>query len=313
MGRSRRESRGAVKSVQVVTSPVRLIISIALIAIVGLCAAVVAAGLFLSAPARAVVGDPPPDLAAEPVAIASSSGATLRGWFLAGRPGGGAVVLMHGVRGNRLAMVRRARLLEAAGFAVLLFDFQAHGESTGARITFGYREGLDAAAAVAFMRQRLPAERIGAVGSSLGAAAALLGPDPLPVEALVLESVYPDIGTAIANRIRSVLGRHLGTVTAPPLAFLFQVLLPPVLGVNPVDLRPIDRIGKATASLLVASGKQDNRTTIAETMALFARAPEPKTLWALDDAGHVDLEAHAPEEYRRHVLAFLADKLQQPR
>ena len=56
----------------------------------------------------------------------------LSGWFIAGRPGGGAVVLMHGVRGNRLAMLRRARLLHAEGFSVLLFDFQAHGESTGA-------------------------------------------------------------------------------------------------------------------------------------------------------------------------------------
>ena len=43
----------------------------------------------------------------------------------------GAVVLMHGVKGNRLAMLRRARLLHAEGFGVLLFDFQAHGESAG--------------------------------------------------------------------------------------------------------------------------------------------------------------------------------------
>src|SRR5262245_36818085 len=217
----------------VVRSAVRWTISLALFAIVGVCVSVVAAGLLLSAPARAVVGPPPPDLAAEPVVIASASGATLRGWFVAGRPGGGAVVLMHGLRGNRSAMVRRARLLQAAGFTVLLFDCQAHGESTGARITFGYREGLDAAAAVAFLRQRAPGEQIGAIGSSLGGAAALLGPAPLPVDALVLESVYPDIGAAIANRIRSVLGWHLGTVAARPLAWLFQALLPPVLGVRP--------------------------------------------------------------------------------
>jgi uncharacterized protein len=220
---------------------------------------------------------------------------------------------MHGVRGNRLAMVQRARMLQAVGFAVLLFDFQAHGESTGARITFGYREGMDAAAAVAFMRQRLPTERVGVIGSSLGGAAALLGPAPLPVEALVLESVYPDIGSAIANRMRVVLGRHLGALLARPLANLFQVLLPPVLGVKPTDLRPIDHIATVTAPLLVASGTRDDRTTIAETLALYARAPEPKLLWVVDGAGHVDLEAHVPDEYRRLVLAFLSDKLQRTR
>ena len=164
-----------------------------------------------------------------------------------GPPGGGAVVLMHGVKGNRLAMLRRARLLHTEGFSVLLFDFQAHGESTGTRITFGRLEGLDAAAAVAFVRQRLPNEKIGAIGSSLGGAAALLGPEPLAVDALVLESVYSDIGTAIANRIRIVLGPVVGALAARPTAWLFEAILPPFLGMRPSDLRPIDGIAQGRA------------------------------------------------------------------
>ena len=47
--------------------------------VAALAAAVVAVGLFLSAPARATVGAPPASLRAEPVEIASASGATLRG------------------------------------------------------------------------------------------------------------------------------------------------------------------------------------------------------------------------------------------
>jgi uncharacterized protein len=139
---------------------------------------------------------------------------------------------MHGIHSNRLSMVRRARLLNAAGFSVLLFDFQAHGESTGARITFGHLEAEDAGSAVAFVRARLPNERIGAIGTSLGGAAALLGPHPLPVNALVLESVYSDIAPAITNRLRAVLGPSLGGIAAPTLEYLFELLLPPVLGVN---------------------------------------------------------------------------------
>src|SRR5262245_24202674 len=212
-----------------------------------LVAAVIGAGFYLSAPARAVVGAPPPDLGAEVVTIASGSGAELKGWFIAGRPGAGAVVLLHGVNANRLAMLRRAQLFKSAGFSVLLFDFQAHGESAGTRITFGRLEALDAAAAVAFVRQRLPAERVGAVGSSLGGAATLLGPQPLPVDALVLESVYSDIGTAIANRIRAVLGPALGVVVARPIASLFELVLPRFLGMRPADLRPIDHIASVTA------------------------------------------------------------------
>jgi fermentation-respiration switch protein FrsA (DUF1100 family) len=294
-------------------SPVRFMVGLALAGTAALCASVIGVGLLLSWPAARDIGAPPADLAAESVAMISGSGATLRGWLLAGRPGGGGVVLMHGVRANRLSMVQRARLLHESGFSVLLFDFQAHGESTGKRITFGHLEALDAAAAVAFAKERLPNEKIGAIGSSLGGAAALLGPTPLPVDALVLEAVYPDIGAATANRISAVLGSPIGSLVAEPLAHAFELLMPPLLGVVPAELRPIDHIADVVAPLLIVSGTRDTRTTARETVAMFDRAREPKLLWLVEGAGHVDLENYAPEAYRTHVLAFLADTLQQRR
>jgi alpha-beta hydrolase superfamily lysophospholipase len=248
------------------------------------------------------------------VAIASGSGALLRGWFAPGRPGGGAVVLMHGVRANRVSMLPRARLLHEAGFAVLLFDLQAHGESLGARITFGQLEARDARAAVDYVRRRLPGERIGAIGMSLGGAASVLGFTPLPVDALVLEAVYPTIDAALANRIAVVLGSVAGPQIAPSIApgiaRLFVLLLPPILGVEPDALRPIDHIAEATAPVLIAAGTADTRTTIAESRALFERAREPKLFWEVEGAGHVDLEAYAPAEYRRRVVGFLVERLQ---
>jgi uncharacterized protein len=286
----------------------RFIVGASLCCTALLAASVIAVGLFLSAPARAIVGAAPAGLAVEAVSIASGSGATLQGWFVPGRPGAGAVVLMHGVHANRLAMLRRARLFNVEGFAVLLFDFQAHGESTGARITFGHREGQDAAAAVAYMRARLPSERVGVIGSSLGGAAALLAPQPLDVDALVLESVYSDIGSAIENRMIAVLG-PIGAVAAPPITALFKLVLPPFLGASAADLRPIDRIANVRAPILVAGGMVDDRTTVVETRMLFARANEPKRLWVVPRARHVDLEGFAPDEYREHVLAFMVETL----
>ena len=285
--------------------------AVVVLAIAGVAAMVMVMGLALSAPVTATIGPPPADLHAEVVSMASTSGATLRGWFLAGRAGGGAVVLMHGVHSNRLSMVRRARVLREAGFSVLLFDFQAHGESTGTHITFGRLEAEDASSAISYVRQRLPHERIGAIGTSLGGAAALLGQRPLAVNALVLESVYSDIKPAITNRIRAVVGVFLGDIVAPPLELAFELLLPPVLGVTADDLRPIDHIANVSAPLLIASGTRDDRTTIAETTAMFARAKEPKSFWAVAGARHVDLEAYAPDDYRGRILPFLVGNLQQ--
>ena len=100
-----------------------------------------------------------------------------------------------------------------------------------------------------------------------------------------------------------------GRALAPVVAPLLKLLMPPVLGVRLDELRPIDRIGEATAPVLIASGTSDTRTTLAEAQALFARAPNPKQLWAVPGAGHVDLEAYAPDEYRRRVLGFLESEL----
>ena len=58
---------------------------------------------------------------------------------------------MHGVRSNRLQMLDRARFLNKFGYSVLLFDFQAHGESIGDHITFGYLESLDANAGYSYL------------------------------------------------------------------------------------------------------------------------------------------------------------------
>src|SRR5258705_9291220 len=111
-----------------------------------LIAGVIAVGLLLSAPTRAIVGAAPTDLAVESVSIASGSGATLRGWFIPGRAGAGAVVLLHGVHANRLAMLRRARRFPAEGLWVLLFDFPAHGETTRPRPPFASAAGPEARA-----------------------------------------------------------------------------------------------------------------------------------------------------------------------
>ncbi len=281
----------------------------------GLCASVLAVGLRLSSPCRRPVGPVPAELpGAEAVEIPSASGSVLRGWWDAGsRPSGGAVVLMHGIRADRLVLVQRARVLHDHGFSVLLFDLQAHGESPGRRITFGKLEALDAAAAVGFVRQRVPGARVGAIGLSLGGAGAPLGPKPLDVDALVLESVFPDIGAALANRLRAGLGPLAGALLTPLLVPAFKLLLPPILGARASELRPIDRIGGVVAPLLIASGTADRLTTMAETEALFERAPEPKRLWAVDGAAHADLERFSPDRYWETILPFLCVHLRTSR
>jgi len=261
-------------------------------------------GSLLTAPRRQQIGGLPVDMRGQTVEFPSASGATLRGWFLPGDKGAGAILLMHGVRGSRLDMTERARFLNRAGYAVLLFDFQAHGESTGEHITFGHLESLDAQAALDFVHEQAPGEKVGAIGVSLGGAAALLAQPALDVQALVLEEVYPEIEPAISNRLTMRLGEW-ATLLTPILAWQIE----PRLGVSPDDLRPIARIGNVPAPKLVIAAAEDKHTRLEESQRLFAAASEPKELWVIEGAKHVDLHRFAKEEYERRVLRFFQGNL----
>jgi pimeloyl-ACP methyl ester carboxylesterase len=288
-----------------------VLIVLCVLLVAGLCGTVLIAGMLMSRPVQFEVGPPPPGLAsAEAVRIPSGSGTTLSGWWLDGEPGGGCIVLMHGVRRNRLSMARRAELLHQWGFAVLLFDFQSHGASPGRAITFGHLEALDADAAITFARLRLPNEHLGVIGVSLGGAAALLGPGPLNIEALVLESVFPDLRSALVNRLHIYLGPVMGRVLAPVLAPMFRLMMWAVLGVRATKLRPIDHIANVTTPVLIASGTRDRSTTIAEARSLFEHAADPKQFWAVEGAGHINLERYNPDAYWRVVLPFITRYVQ---
>jgi fermentation-respiration switch protein FrsA (DUF1100 family) len=204
-------------------------------------------------------------------------------------------------------MVPRARFLHAAGYAVLLFDFQAHGESGGANITFGALESLDARAAVTWLTRRLPGEPIAAIGVSLGGAAAVLAAPPLAVRALVLEAVYTTVQEAAANRLELRFG-----VPGRWLAPLLVLQLEPRLGVTPASLSPLARIGDLRCPLLLIAGGNDRRTTLAQSRALFAAAHEPKERWEIPGAEHVDFADFVPGEYAPRVLGFLAAHMATP-
>ena len=258
----------------------------------------------LTSPAPQSIGDLPKDLNGWPVQFQSSSGTTIHGWLIPGVKGAGAIALMHGVRSNRLSMLARARFLSQAGYTVLLFDFQAHGESQGKHITFGKLESKDAEVAIQFLRQNAPGEKIGVVGESMGGAAAILASPPLNADAMILEMVYPTIEEAVSNRIATRFGNWSRILTG-----LLVLQLRPRLGINPEELRPIDSVGGITCPKLFIAGSKDRYTPLEESQRLYDTAAAPKEFWVVEGAGHQDLHNAAKTEYENRVLSFFQQRL----
>jgi alpha-beta hydrolase superfamily lysophospholipase len=248
----------------------------------------------------------PDDFSVVATTLTGELGTHIAAWYLPAENSRATIVLLHGIRGDRRSMVSRAAMFRDAGYATVMVDLPAHGESPGDAITFGYREQHGVRAAVEFARSTNPDHRIAVLGISLGGAAALLG-SPLGVDAVVVESVYPTINRAVHNRVANRLG-PLSDLVAP--ALLCQ--LRPRLGITTAELRPIDHIAAVGCPILVASGELDHHTTLADTQELFNTAREPKQLAIFDGAGHVDLFAHDPESYRAEILPFLDEQMHSP-
>ena len=281
----------------------RLIIAV-LFGVLAVAGIAIYAGQRLVAPVPRVIGPPPADLGGTTVHFPSKSGSTIAGWLTEKPDATAAVLLLHAVHANRRSMADRARFLTKVGCHTLCIDFQAHGESPGRHITMGYLESLDAQAGVAFLRQRYPGLPVAVIGTSLGGAAAVMANYANPPDAIIIESVFADIRTAIDNRMSMRFGKP-GTLLSP----LLTCQIRPLLGIDADDLSPLNAIAHIRQPVLILYGSIDRHAKPSESKALFAAARGPKEIHEFPGAAHVDLYHFSPADYEKYVTAFLTQHL----
>lgn len=253
----------------------------------------------LFSPANRNLGPPPTDVPYVSYSIPSQSGTNVACWYAQADKSKATVIMIHGIRGSRIDMLDRAKFLFDAGYSVLLIDLQAHGESIGEQITFGYLEKFDVSAAVADIKQKNPNERIVILGSSLGASAALLA-WPLDVDAIILESVCPTVKKSIANRI-DLRFDSIGKYLAPTITWQFQSRV----GVPMSQVSAITNLRTVTCPKLILAGHADELATVQDAQQMFRAAPEPKQMEVIPKATHFDMFESDPDLYQQLVLDFL--------
>ena len=126
--------------------------------------------------------------------------------LIPGKLEGKAIILAHQYKGNKEYMLPQADFLHETGYTVILFDFRAHGKSDGNLISFGRYEKEDLEAVVSYAR-RSGYKKVGVLGVSMGASAALLSGN---LDAVVADSpyawlserFYQDRGTVFGIQLR---------------------------------------------------------------------------------------------------------------
>lgn len=247
-------------------------------------------------------------LTLEDVRIAGPSGA-LAAWYLPAR-NGRTLICCHGIHDNRGQWLEQvARLHARGGYGAVLFDFAGHGHSEGAMVTYGVREREDVAAIIAWLRERgdVDMEGLAIMGYSLGAITATLAAVAAPeLRALVIESGFADLQHDIAQ-----LFTRFTHLPAFPLANLAVWWAQWMAGVRLSEIRPAQVIGQVSprATLIISDLADGLADEPYDGERLYAAAGEPKTLWQVAEARHVQAYWRDPDEWIARVGGFLDQHL----
>ena len=241
--------------------------------------------------------------------ITASDGVILRGWYA--EPGafnGNSVLLLHGVGDNREGMSGYAELFLSKGYAVLLPDSRAHGESEGSIATYGLRESDDNHRWVDWLRRQSHPRCIYGFGESMGAALIL---EALRTEpnfcAVVAESPFSAFRQVAFDRVGYYLGvgPWFGRTLARPLveiAFLYTRVR---YHVSLQDASPEDAAKNSAVPVLLIHGGADRNILPWHSQELAAIDPHA-TLWIVPHAQHTGAWATAPVEFDDRVLTFMS-------
>jgi alpha-beta hydrolase superfamily lysophospholipase len=235
-----------------------------------------------------------PDLAQ--VAFQSSDGLRLSGWYVPSR-NRAAVVVTHGTNADRSSMLPELRLLAAAGFGVLAFDWPGDGASQGG-IHWGRpeRDALIAALTWLAARPDVDADKIGGLGFSMGGyvMTQVAAFDPR-LRAVVIEAAPPDFD----EYLRHLHGRWGWLGEWPAFRAVDNS------GMDRAEMAPRKVIRAiAPRPLLLIGGAVDPVVSPAMIGELYAAAGEPKSLWLVPQARHGGYFQAAAPDYRARLLTF---------
>src|SRR6476659_6283885 len=227
----------------------------------------------------------------------SRDGLTLFGRFTPSR-NQATILLLHPLGSSNTNMLIYAEFLAHAGYGIFMIDLRAHGSSDGDTSTYGLREAEDIAGALDYLLHRpdVNGQKIGALGISLGAQAALRGALKADcLGALVLEGLGPTALSDHGGRPKS-LRRWINY----PFNWIYYHAYEFMIGGR--DTSVIEAIGRIAPRpiLLIASGEKD----IYFNRLFFQATNEPKDLWELPNGEHGAAILVDPQAYRQRVVEF---------
>ncbi len=210
------------------------------------------------------------------------------------------IVICHGYRQAKEHYADLISLLPDD--TLVLFDFRAHGESTGNYTTFGDQEVRDIQAVLQYIYQHRQLSQLPviAIGFSMGAAALLHAiACGAHVDALILDSPFESLVKSIRYRLcaKYRFGQYLMPLTM--YAYYMQT------GSNPYTTTPALWAGLCTIPVLVIHSAHDPITPYIHALTLYKQLRGKKYLWISHAHKHCMTYKEYPQLYQQYLHAFI--------
>ena len=233
-------------------------------------------------------------------------------------PGGWpAIVLLHGLAGNRQQMnaLVEGYGVNGLGYAILTFDARGHGESGGLVGIDGPREVADTRAVREWLAARpdVSATKVGALGISYGGGAVLNAlVAGVPWAAVVTVETWVDLYSALMPQGLAKSGVVAGLVGAIPPSRRdpsLDAVQAAALSGNTAAVKPwadarssLQALGSVTTPVFMAQGRRDFLFGVDQGTRAYARLKGPKALY-------VGLHGHAPSTFPAADTPYLLTRV----
>lgn len=247
-------------------------------------------------------------LSYEPAEFVSSDGVRLKGWFVpAESDSRRTIVFCHGWGANKGEVLKNTHFLREAGFNLFYFDFRCCGESSGEMMSVGALEARDFDAAMAYLKEARPQDRLAVFGVSMGSMVAFAGLARYPeLEAAVLECPYPSHNAALTRYAWAKF--YITYYPFMPLVFLFVRLR---LGFDPEDITSPERLAGRVGSVpvLAVCGERDPIALPEFGRGLVRLLEGRAECWIVPGAGHARCAEAGGAAYREKLSDFYSSHL----
>lgn len=237
----------------------------------------------------------------QPTEFEAKDGTALFAWFLPARgEPKGTVLYLHGNAENISTHFANVAWMPAEGFNVLALDYRGYGASQGSPSLEGVQLDIDAAMRTLLARGDVDPRRIIIFGQSLGGALAIHyaahSAYRAHVRAVVVDSAFSDYRRIVKEKLAGFF-----------LTWPLQWLLPQTIenGFSPAaSVAAVSPI-----PILFIHGDRDSVVSAEHSQRLFERASEPKELWIVPGAGHIQsvrdktTRARLSDFLQRHATA----------